>query len=39
MRDAFQQILNDNQRFVGRDPDLLAHKLRKMAKHPVAFFR
>ncbi len=38
-RDAFQEILNDNQRFVGRDPDLVPHKLRKMAKHPFAFFR
>ena len=28
-----------NQRFVGRDPDLLPHKLRKMAQSPFGFFR
>ncbi|HUB08255.1 MAG TPA: DUF2252 family protein [Myxococcales bacterium] len=38
-RDAFEAILDYNQRFVGRDPDLLPHKMRKMAKHPFAFFR
>ena len=38
-RDAFQQILDYNHRFIGRDPDLLPHKLRKMAAHPFAFFR
>ncbi len=38
-RDAFQEILDYNQRFVGRDPDLLPHKMRKMAEHPFAFFR
>jgi uncharacterized protein (DUF2252 family) len=38
-RDAFQEILDYNQRFVGRDPDLLPYKMRKMAKHPFAFFR
>ena len=38
-RDAFQEILNYNERFLGRDPDLLPHKLRKMARHPFAFFR
>jgi len=38
-RDVLQQILDYNQRFVGRDPDLLPHKLRKMAQSPFAFFR
>ncbi len=38
-RDVLQQILDYNQRFIGRDPDLLPHKLRKMAQSPFAFFR
>jgi uncharacterized protein (DUF2252 family) len=38
-RDVLQQILDYNQRFVGRDPDLLPHKLRKMAQSPFGFFR
>jgi uncharacterized protein (DUF2252 family) len=38
-RDVLQQILDYNQRFVGRDPDLLPHKLRKMAQSPFGYFR
>jgi uncharacterized protein (DUF2252 family) len=38
-RDVLQLILDYNQRFVGRDPDLLPHKLRKMAQNPFGFFR
>ncbi len=38
-RNALEAIVDYNRRFVGRDPDLLPHKMRKMAKHPFAFFR
>ena len=38
-RDVFQEIVNYNQRFVGRDPDLLPYKLRKMAQSPFGFLR
>src|SRR5450755_98129 len=39
IRDSFREILEYNQRFVGRDPDVLPHKLRKIAKNPFTFFR
>jgi len=38
-RDAFREILEYNHRFVGRDPDVLPNKLRKIAKNPFTFFR